>query len=126
MNNTITHEIPEGYRARIEGNKVIIEKEYDALMQQLLICLASDAGVLPEQCTIMLIKDRGCAAIQFLPEGSMQPCVLDLQKLPRWEKVDKFPTGVGMFFIDNDYLYCPLNQSRIELSALFYLPHPRK
>lgn len=126
MNNIITHEIPEGYKARIEGNKVIIEKEYDALMQQLLKCLASDAGVLPEQCSIMLIKDRGSAAIQFLPEGSMQPCVLELQKLPRWEKVDKFPTGVGMFFIDNDYLYCPLNQSRIELSALFYLPHPRK
>lgn len=83
MNNVITHEIPEGYKARIEGNKVIIEKEYDALLQQLLICLASDAGVLPEQCTIMLLKDKGHAAIQFLPEGSMQPCVLDLQKIPR-------------------------------------------
>lgn len=126
MNNTITHEIPEGYRARIEGNKVIIEKEYDALMQQLLICLASDAGLLPEQCSIMLIKDKGSAAIQFLPEGSIQPCVLELQKIPRWEKVDKFPIGGGMFFIDNGYLYCPLNQSRIELSTLFSLPHPRK
>lgn len=126
MNNTITHEIPEGYKARIEGNKVIIQKEYDALLQQLLIYLASDAGLLPEDCSIMLIKERGKAAIQFLPQGSIQPCVLELQKIPRWEKVDKFPIGSGMFFIDNNYLYCSLNQSRIELSALFYLPHPRK
>lgn len=125
MNNVITHEIPEGYKARIEGNKVIIEREFSTLEAQLYDWLSSDTGG-----TLSSEKMKDCAnarakeIMQIVKDGGFDLSLMVLSKLPHWEKADKIPAHEDIYFIYDGYLYNSLFYTRMPLLKILNFPQP--
>ena len=140
MNNVIIHEIPEGYKARIEGNKVIIERDLFPLELKIISWILEDSRLhegewmhdkareRAKEVMSILTEDKTSSIIDGHIQGKPylpivpQPISAD-DKNPRWETPAKFPKEKDMFFINDGFLYCGLNRRRINLSTLLYLPN---